>query len=129
MLIVSPLRVPVTKTKFFTLNLGIYRNSHFHVLNKAKIEYKKAISNQLLALPKLSVIEVTYTYYPKTKRKCDLDNVCSTTAKFFQDALVETGLLEDDDYLHIPKTTFLFGSVDKVNPRIEIRITNYANTT
>jgi len=128
-LIVSPLRVPVTKTKYFALNLNGYRNEFYHSLNKAKVEYKKTISNQLLALPKLSVIEISYTYYPKTKRRCDLDNVCSVTAKFFQDALVETGLLEDDDYLHIPKTTFLFGSVDKLNPRIDIRITNYANTT
>lgn len=128
MLIVSPLRVPISKTKLFTLNLNIYRNSHFHVLYKAKIEYKKVISKQLVKLPKLGVVTISYTYFPKTKRKVDLGNVLSIHQKFFEDAIVELGVLEDDDYKHIPKTIYLFGGIDKTNPRVEIRIKNYANT-
>ena len=39
-----------------------------------------------------------------------------------QDALVEAGLLEDDDYKHIPKHSVELMGYDKEDPRIEVEI-------
>lgn len=77
---------------------------------------------QILALPVLSRITITYTVFPKTKRLCDVSNVCTVHDKFFCDALVELGRLPDDNYTFIPGIKYLFGEVDKVNPRVEIMI-------
>lgn len=122
MIILSPLRVLVTKSKYFTLNLNQYRNTYFHTLNKAKVVYKELVSSQVLALPTLERVELTYTLYPKDNRLSDIDNICSIHSKFFQDALVELGKLPDDNYRYIPKTIFTFGEIDKSNPRVEIQI-------
>jgi len=121
-MITSPLRVQVTKQKWFVLNLNQYRNTHFHVLNKAKAVYKKMIADQLSGLVIITPIHITYTLYPKTKRMTDIGNVCSIHQKFFEDALTEFGLIEDDNYKFIPSTGYKFCEVDKHNPRVEIEI-------
>lgn len=124
-LISSPLDVPVTKTtgKKFILNLNNYRNTHFQTLNKAKKVYKELISQSILGLPAFNKIKLEFTLYPRTNRLTDLDNVCSVHNKFFADALVELGKLPDDTYKHIVECNYKFGSVDKMNPRVDITIT------
>lgn len=67
-------------------------------------------------------VQITYTLYPKTKRLTDVSNVCSVVDKFFCDALVKMGKLEDDNYLFLPKVIYQFGEVDKDNPRVDIEI-------
>jgi len=42
----SPLGVPVGR-KNFTLNLNVYRNAHYQILNKAKQNYKIFMSRQI----------------------------------------------------------------------------------
>lgn len=122
MVIISPLRVPVSKKKDFILNLNSYRNTHFHVLNKSKVVYKELILPQVQQLPKLGVITLTYTLYPKTRHKCDLDNVLAIHAKYLQDCLVTEDKLEDDTYEYIIGSKYLFGAIDKTNPRVEVII-------
>lgn len=122
MLIKSPLSVPVSRNKSFTLNLNYYRNCHYQVLNKAKINYKAIIHEQIKNLPVFDKVEIIYTLYPKTKRLTDLDNILSIHAKFFSDALVEYGKLTDDNYTYITKNTFVFGKIDKINSRVGIRV-------
>jgi hypothetical protein len=118
-----PLQVPVTKLpKYFALNLNQYRNTHFHVLNKAKVVFKELISDDVIKLPEMHKIRLELTLYPKTKRLCDLDNVLSIVAKFTQDVLVTLGKIPDDDYTCIPEIVFKFGIVDKYDPRVEIKI-------
>ena len=118
----SPLRVRISKNKMWTLGLNQLRNSHYQALNNAKKAYKLAISQQFIGLPRLGVIETVYTLYPKTKHLCDLDNILSVHAKFFQDSLVENRKIEDDNYLFIKGLSFRFGSVDPENPRVDIEI-------
>lgn len=118
----SPLRVPVTKKKDFILNLNNYRNSHFHTLNKSKVEYKRSMEDQILALPKFNKIQIEYILYPKTKRRTDIGNVLAIHQKYFEDALQELSKIDDDSYEYIPSISFSFGSVDKNNPRVEIKI-------
>lgn len=122
MVLISPLKVPITKKKYFILNLNNYRNTHFFVLNKAKIVYKEMMQEQLSKLNKYKKIRIKYTLYPKTNHLTDIGNVTSIHQKLFEDALVETGLLEDDNYLFIIGSTQAFGEIDKDNPRVEIEI-------
>jgi Holliday junction resolvase RusA-like endonuclease len=122
-MIQSPLRVPVGK-KLFTLNLNIYRNTFYQTLNRAKKEYKAIIKKQLEGLSLSPPVTITYTYYPPDKRESDLGNVLPIHAKFFEDALVESGYLPDDNYKYINQVIYKFGEVDKANPRVEIEIRN-----
>ena len=118
----SPLRVIQSKKKKFTLNLNIYRNTHYQTLNKAKIEYKKAMKAQIELLPEFKVVWIAYQLYVPNKRRMDIDNVIAVHQKFFQDALVEFGKIPDDSYDYITKSIQLFGGIDPTNPRVDITI-------
>ena len=122
MILNLPLTVPVSRKKKFTLNLNAYRNTHYLVLNNAKIAFKEAVAHLIKPLPFYEKIRLTYTLFPKTHRKADVANVCSVVDKFFSDSLVEFGKLSDDNYDYLPEVSFRFGSVDKSNPRVEVFI-------
>lgn len=120
---VSPLTVTVGKRKY-TINLNTYRNIHYRVNNFCKIAYKKLMREQLIKVKDniKGPISITYTLYPGSNRLCDLGNVCCVVEKYFEDALTEYGLIEDDNYKFINHIEYKFGSVDKDNPRCEIEI-------
>ena len=121
MKLVLPLYLSVGKgkPKKLPLNLNHYRNAHFHVLNSMKVQFKKAISSQL-TFPKLvEPVKISYVLYPPTNRELDISNVLCIVDKYFCDALVEAGLMEDDNFNHLPQVEFRFGAVDKENPRAE----------
>ena len=120
--ITVPLRVMVGK-KPFMLNLNTYRNTHYQILNQAKRNFKQAIKSQLNNLPPLNKITIHYTIYYKDKRKFDLDNIVSVIAKFFQDALVENGIIPEDNYTIVIGSSNNFGGISKDNPRCVIQIT------
>jgi hypothetical protein len=118
------IRIPrkTKKDKQFTLNLNNYRNTHYHVLNQAKVIYKDLMQAQIGSLPVLAKVAVRYTIFPRTRQRVDIHNICSIQEKFFMDAVVEFGKLPDDDYTHYIETGYKFGCVDKQNPRVEIEI-------
>lgn len=118
----SPLSIPLSKKKSFTLNLNTYRNAHHFILNTAKIKYKEIVLSQIQQLPKFKKVSLIYTFYPNSKRHYDVANVCSIVDKFFCDALVELGHLPDDNYEYLPTVTYKMGCIDKDNPRVEIQI-------
>lgn len=121
----SPLSIPITSRKKFILNLNNYRNLHYRLLNKAKILYKDIMKEQILSKgKKYDKIFIMYTIYQPSKRKFDIGNIASIHQKFFEDALVELGALEDDRYNFIPMCMFCYGGVDTVNPRVDIQIFN-----
>ena len=113
--------------KNFALNLNFYRNAHYQTLNKMKIEFSKVIEPELMKLPSFKSIDLIYTLYPKTKRLCDVSNVCSIVDKFFCDALVNIGKLPDDNYQYIKNIKYTFGNVDKDNPRVTVNISGDIN--
>lgn len=102
--------------KHFILNLNNYRNTHFRDLSLAKREYAKIIYPLINSISKLSTIELTYMLYRHNKRKVDVNNVLSVVDKFFQDCIVTAGIIEDDNYNFINKTTFSFGGIDHDAP-------------
>lgn len=119
------LEVGKREPKKLPLNLNHYRNAHFQVLNQMKKAFKEAVGSHL-KYPKIQQpIQITYVLHLPTRRLTDISNVCSIVDKYFQDALVELGLLEDDNYNHIKKVVFEFGSIDKHNPRADARIEVY----
>jgi Holliday junction resolvase RusA-like endonuclease len=61
-------------------------------------------------------------FYHKISRRRDEDNYQSML-KAAYDGIVDAGLVSDDDHLHMRKHHPKF-LVDKVNPRVEIRILN-----
>lgn len=117
-----PLSVPVTKKKFFSLNLNIYRNAHYMVLNKAKSAFTDRILGSLKKLPPQNHISLTYRIFLPNNRKADISNIGSIVDKFFSDALVDAGVIPDDNYLHLTHVQFFFGGIDRVDPRVEVTI-------
>ena len=118
-----PLKVQISKKGYFALNLNVYRNAHYMTLNKAKVVFKELITPFLIQIPKLKHCSLEYVLYPKTNRLCDVSNVCSIVDKFFSDAFVESGHLEDDNYTFIKDIKYRFGAVDPENPRVDVIIT------
>lgn len=118
----SPLEVKVSSRKHFILNMNQMRTTHFRVLAKAKAEYTRLMRYIIRDLPIFKQVELTFIMYPKTRRLCDVDNVCSVQAKFFQDALVHWGKIEDDNYNYIKDIHFAFGKVSKDRPRVDVII-------
>lgn len=64
-------------------------------------------------------VEIHYLWVEKDNRR-DRDNI-AFAKKFVQDALVNAGVLENDNYKHVVGFSDRF-DVDKENPRIEVLI-------
>ena len=60
--------------------------------------------------------KIKLTFYAGDNRKFDLSN----KAESIMDLLVDTKLIEDDNYSVISELTLKFGGVDKGNARCEI---------
>lgn len=122
MIVECPLSIMVGR-KRIAMNLNVYRNLFHLTNNKAKIAFRETIGPQLARLPHLSRINIEYTLYMPTRRQVDIANVCCIVDKFFCDALVSAGKLVDDNYNFLPQTSYLWGGVDKIRPRVEAKIT------
>lgn len=122
--LVVPLYVTlgVRAPKKWYLNLNNYRNTHFQVLNKTKVEYGKIVKDTLskMGIAHLNRCAIFYELYLPTQRRTDVSNVCSIVDKYFSDVLVDLEILPDDDYTHLPTVMYNFGGVDKDNPRIDV---------
>lgn len=130
---ISPLDIQVgfskkkNKPTLFILNLNQFRNLHYRLLNIAKIKYKELLTNQIQEaietvgkLDKLT--KISLKIYKGDRRRFDVGNICSIHEKFIEDAMVELGLLPDDNNKIIPKVIYEVGEVDPDNPRVEVTI-------
>jgi len=120
----APLKVTKTKTKDFILNLNNYRNAHYQVLNKTKVEFCELMDNKYPDEYEKAPGEVktVYTVYAASKRKFDLPNVCSIVQKYFEDWLQHKGIITGDDVSIIKECTYMYGGIDVENPRVEISV-------
>lgn len=78
---------------------------------------------QLDSLPSDVKIKVRYVFYAARNDNPDLDNFVGAAKKFFQDALVKNGFIEDDSVNFITANSERYGGIDRDNPRIEAFIT------
>jgi hypothetical protein len=110
--------------KVFILNLKRYRNTHHMTLNQAKANYKEAVEAAAKELGELGPppYKFVYTVYPSSSRAFDLANVLPIIQKFTDDALIELGVISEDNYKIIRSIAYEFGAVDKDNPRAELEI-------
>jgi len=68
-------------------------------------------------------VRIDYLYFLRDKRLIDVGNINSIVEKYFLDALVELGKLQDDNYNFVVGGGYLFGGIDRDNPRCEVTIT------
>lgn len=76
------------------------------------------VAEQGYANLRIEECEISQTIYYKTNRRHDIDN---SVPKFVLDGLVESGMIVDDDSLHITELK-LRCKVDANHPRTELRI-------
>lgn len=92
----------VGKDKFFNLNLNEYRNAHYRILDQSKKIYHEVMYRTLVAAEahylKLEQIAIFYQLIVCNKRKIDTMNVVAIVDKYFQDVLVNMGIIPEDSY-------------------------------
>lgn len=120
--LISPVEVKISNKRKMILNLNQFRNLYYRYLNLAKIEYKSLMEEQLSTLPKFKKAGIIYVVYKGDKRRFDIGNIVSVHQKFFEDAFVETGHLEDDKAQLLPFYCGTLGRVSDPEPRVEINI-------
>ncbi len=118
-----PLEVYYSEKKKFILNLNNYRNAHYRVLSIAKKVYTENLVERIKDYSRFDdPVSLEYVYYAKSNRRLDVSNPCSIIDKFTCDALVKAEIIEDDSFKQIKKVSYVFGGVDKNNPRCELTI-------
>lgn len=119
-----PMRMKVNKRgEVESLNLNAYRNLHFYQLSYQKNAFHNTMKPLLSGLPKLGKVKLHYEIHPKSKGRLDTMNVGSIVDKYFSDALVEAGVITDDDYTNVVFNSFCFGSVCPQDPHVLVTIT------
>jgi hypothetical protein len=92
------------------------------MMNELKQKWKDFIvwfvEENNLTNKRIEKCSMTFVSYFKTKIRKDVDN---TVPKFILDGMAESGLIIDDDYLHLESLTLKCG-YDKERPRTEIYI-------
>lgn len=116
------LKYGIKKPKTFALNLNVYRNTHFHILNQMKELFGKKVEKAISQLPIMSKVKLTYSLFFGSKRDVDTANVCCIVDKFFSDCLVNAGKLPDDNSGVISEVTYRFGGIDTRNPRCDVTL-------
>jgi len=114
----------------FALNLNTLRNAPFHKLNDTKKMYKLLVQKELErvgAKTFTDAVFIEYKLFTGNKRLLDVGNIISVVQKYFEDAFVELGYIEDDNYMWIPASSSVFGGIDKGNERVEITIESIHN--
>lgn len=94
-----------------------YKAASLKRQTELRIQY--AIKAQAKGIRFAKPVTMRYRWYEKN-RKRDKDNV-SFAKKFVQDALVHSGVLENDGWKNIESFTDEF-FVDAQNPRVEVEI-------
>jgi hypothetical protein len=113
--------------KKIMLNLNTFRNLHHMSMNQAKIAWYKVVL-EAIGYDEIEAWELnpplifTYTVFANDARKFDLGNILPAVQKFTDDALVEMGEIEDDNYHIIGAINYRFGGIDKGNGRVELQI-------
>lgn len=114
--------------KFPSMNEFIDANRRskgkFNKGNTMKQQSQNEISWQILKQHrKLHIdkpVKLIYSYYEPNKKR-DLDNISGYFHKVFQDALVNCGVIHNDNWHYIVGFTDEF-YIDNKHPRIEIKI-------
>ena len=106
------------KPKKIPMNMNWYRNAHFRTNAAVKKLFKEQLRLDFYQIT--APVKITYTFYYQSNRRQDIGNSLAVVSKFTEDALVDFGVLKDDDYNNVVKVVGIFGGIDKDNPRCEV---------
>jgi len=93
------------------LNLNVYRNLNYHILNQMKVNFRDnlLIEHREFLKNRFQSLKISYTIIPHNKVLFDTQNILSIVDKVFCDALVDSGIIPDDNYTIVshgePKVT------------------------
>ena len=118
--VTAPIQVYTNKKHI--INLNKYRNWHYRVSNQIKKQYCEELYEQLYKLKLTTPIDLIFQLYKGSNRKIDKANIYSIHEKFFCDALVNYGCIEDDNDDYIYEVKHNAAIYDKENPRMDITI-------
>lgn len=106
-----------------SISLNWFRSAHHRSYTEAKKHYKKIVSPQFDGLIKpTGQLHIHYDFYAARNDHPDLDNFVGAAKKFFQDAMVESGFIEEDNVSVIVSASEKYCGIDRDNPRIEAKI-------
>lgn len=97
--------------------------SGYHAANRMKHNYQNVIECDIRRFKIKAVncpIRIIYCFYEENTRR-DKDNISSIAHKFIQDALVNSGIIQNDGWKQIDSYLDYF-YVDSQNPRIEVTL-------
>lgn len=123
-----PVYWSITKKQQTLIGMNWYQRANRFQINEVKKAYHELIRVKLLSNKekiKGSYL-VRYKYFYKNDNS-DLKNVTSVIDKFFNDALQELGIVENDNVKYFKESIDRVGGMDKKNPRIEIEVEELEN--
>ena len=91
----------------YPINLNHYRNWHWKVESSIKKRYCAKMKDALEILGNLGKISLKFVLVPYDKKARDRANILSISEKYFCDAMVHYGNLEDDNDEFIESTNYL----------------------
>ena len=117
--IILPIYINTSKKKKVLVSLNWYRNAHYGIKDKVKKQYHEIVYEQLRGARKPFDKRIGVKYQLWYKRgDCDLMNVVSVLDKFLLDALVQAGMIKDDNVNKYISCHAEVGGKDSKNPRL-----------
>lgn len=105
------------------INMNAANTWHFQVKNQVKKLYETHAWEKIHKMRFNKRIKLELVLWKKDKRLGDRSNVLCMHEKFFCDALTKSGCIIDDNDIYIESTFYRTGGIDKLNPRVDIIIT------
>lgn len=103
------------KKRQLLLSTNTWLLMHYTQRNNIKQNYHAIVKEWCEQLPKFKTLRPEYTLHFKTKHKKDVDNYTAPLHKFLMDAMVEHGVVKDDNYEYVTGYATDFGSVGDDN--------------
>jgi len=82
---------------------------------------REAVEEERVETVPWSRVSVEVTFFHSSTRRRDVDNAVSSMKSAY-DGIVDSGIVPDDDYLHMERAMPIF-FIDKNHPRVELTIT------
>lgn len=116
--------------KVHLVGMNFFRNAHHFTQNKLKQDLeqhlKASLNGTLDAIT--STYKVHYTLYYKNPA-CDGSNIIALVEKIFLDFAQSVGITTNDNVKFHLGSSWSIGGIDKFNPRVDITIKEYNDTT
>lgn len=117
--IILPIYINTSKNKKVLVSLNWFRNAHYGIKDKVKKQYHEIVFEQLRGARKPFDKRIGVKYQLWYKRgDCDLMNVVSVLDKFLLDALVQAGMIKDDNVNKYISCHAEVSGKDSENPRL-----------